>query len=72
MRRGVRVSEVCRNNVALTIFFIYCFVAISWSDFPVVAFKRWVKIMGHPIMALIVLTDRNPEAAVRQLLKRFA
>jgi hypothetical protein len=38
-----------------TIFFVYCFLAIFWSDFPFVAFKRWIKVLGQPIMALIVL-----------------
>ena len=34
------------------------------------AFKRWIKILGLPIMALVVLTDPNPKAATRALMKR--
>jgi O-antigen ligase len=47
-------------------------VSIIWSDFPFVAFKRWIKILGHPIMALVILTEPNPDQAIKTLLKRCA
>jgi O-antigen ligase len=68
--RGVRFSEIVGNNQWLTIFLLYCLVSIIWSDFPFVAFKRWIKILGHPIMALIVLTEPNLKEAVIRLMKR--
>lgn len=71
-RRQVQLSEIIRNNQWLTIFFIYCFLAIFWSDFPFVAFKRWIKVLGHPIMALIVLTEPDPEESLIRLMKRCA
>jgi exopolysaccharide production protein ExoQ len=71
-RRQVRVSEIVRNNGWLTVFFLYCLVSILWSDFPFVAFKRWIKILGHPIMVLILFTEPDPEEAVTRLLKRAA
>jgi exopolysaccharide production protein ExoQ len=70
--RQVSLSEVIRNNGWLTVFFVYCFVSILWSDFPFVAFKRWVKIAGHPIMVLILFTEPDPEAAIRTVIKRCA
>ena len=63
VKRQVRVSEVIQNNGWLIIFLLYCFISIAWSDFPLVAFKRWIKILGHPIMALIILTEPNPDEA---------
>lgn len=71
-KRHVQLSEIIRNNKWLTIFFVYCLLAIFWSDFPFVAFKRWIKVVGHPIMALIVLTEPDPSEAVSSLLKRCA
>jgi exopolysaccharide production protein ExoQ len=70
--RGVRLSEIVGNNQWLTIFLLYCLISIIWSDFPFVAFKRWIKILGHPIMALIVLTEPNPKEALTRLMKRCA
>src|SRR6266496_620863 len=71
-KRHVQVSEIIRQNQWLTIFFVYCFLAIFWSDFPFVAFKRWIKVLGHPIMALIVLTEPDPLEALTRLMKRGA
>lgn len=71
-KRHVQLSEVIRNNKWLTIFLVYCFIAIFWSDFPFIAFKRWIKILGHPIMALILLTDPDPYQAIVTLMKRSA
>ena len=71
-RRQASFSEMVRNNQWLTIFLLYCLVSIVWSDFPLVAFKRWIKILGHPIMALIVITEPDPSEAIKSLMKRCA
>jgi exopolysaccharide production protein ExoQ len=71
-QRGVSLSEFVRNNQWLTIFFIYCFIAILWSDLPFMSFKRWIKIIGHPIMVLVIFSEPDPMEAVVRLLKRVA
>jgi O-antigen ligase len=71
-RRRLNLSEFAQNNRWLTIFLLYCLVSIVWSDFPLIALKRWIKILGHPTMALVVLTEPDPKEAVRRLLKRSA
>jgi exopolysaccharide production protein ExoQ len=70
--RQVRLAEVVSNNGWLILFLVYCFISITWSDFPFIAFKRWLKILGHPIMALIVLTEPDPKEALIRLMKRCA
>jgi exopolysaccharide production protein ExoQ len=72
IRRRVGLGEIIRNNRLLTIFIIYCFFAILWSDFPFIAFKRWIKILGNPIMVLVLLTEPDPEEAFIRLMKRGA
>jgi len=71
-RRGVNFYDFARNNVWITLFLVFCLVAISWSDFPLVSAKRWIKIIGHPIMAMILFTEPNPEEAITTLMKRCA
>jgi exopolysaccharide production protein ExoQ len=71
-KRRVQLSEIVRNNKWLFVFLLYCFVAIVWSDFPFVAFKRWTKVIGHPIMALILFTEPDPLEALARLMKRSA
>ncbi len=69
VKRGISWSQVFRNNIALTLFVLYCGISIVWSDFPFVAFKRWFKGFGDPIMVLIILTDLNPLRAAEIVLR---
>jgi exopolysaccharide production protein ExoQ len=71
-QRHTSIGAIVRNNRWLVVFFIYAFLGIIWSDFPFIAFKRWIKTLGHPVMALIILTDPNPIGALRIVMKRTA
>jgi len=57
-------------NWPLLLFLVYCGFSIFWSDFPDVAFKRWIRAVGDVSMVLVVLTDPLPGAAVEQFLSR--
>jgi O-antigen ligase len=70
--RRIMLSEILQKNRWLVVFFIYCFLSIAWSDFPLIAFKRYIKILGHPVMALIIITDSDPSKALRTVIKRCA
>jgi O-antigen ligase len=72
IRRRVSFSEFVRSNQWLLVFVLYCFVAIFWSDFPVSSFKRWIKIIAHPIMVLVIFSEPNPMEALLTLFKRVA
>jgi exopolysaccharide production protein ExoQ len=72
INRQVSLSEVLQRNGWLVAFFAYCLISIVWSDHPFITFKRATKIFGHPIMALIVLTEPDFEEALRWLMKRCA
>ena len=71
-RRQVSWGSLTTGNAAVTLFLLFSFLSITWSDFPFTAFKRWHKVFGHVIMALIVLTDRDPARAFTALLRRSA
>jgi len=47
-------------------------MSVVWSDFPDVAIKRWIKATGDVVMALVVLTDPQPTAALRRLFSRLS
>ena len=70
LRRGRQVETLLRANGPMLVFFLYCAISVLWSDYPFVAFKRWTKAVGDPIMILIVLTDLNPSAAIKRVLAR--
>jgi O-antigen ligase len=69
-RRGVTLDSLIRNNGWLSVYLIYCFAAILWSDFPFVALKRWMKDLGNPIMVLVLFVEPDFREAFCNLLKR--
>jgi exopolysaccharide production protein ExoQ len=65
-----QAASFLRANPAILLFFGYCAVSTLWSDYPGVAFKRWIKGVGDLVMVMIVLTDSQPTAALKRLLAR--
>jgi exopolysaccharide production protein ExoQ len=71
-QRQVSLSRLIRGNRWLACFVLYCLLAVLWSDFPFVSFKRWIKILGHPIMVVLVFTEPHWEEALAVITKRCA
>jgi exopolysaccharide production protein ExoQ len=69
-RRGREVRRLLRANAPLLFFFLYCAASIFWSDYPEIAFKRWIKAIGDVVTLAVVFTDPNRSAAVERLLTR--
>ena len=68
--RGQKLVTLLRLNGPILLFFSYCAVSILWSDYPEVAFKRWIKALGDLVMVMIILTDPEPLAALKRFLAR--
>lgn len=71
-KRRVAIGELARQNPWIFALLLYGLVSILWSDFPFVSLKRWIKALGNPVMALIILTDPNPSRAFRTVMRRLA
>ena len=65
-------SLTLKNNFALI--FLYAFVGISilWSDYTFLSFKRWIRLLLVIPMALVVLSERSPLAALESIVRRCA
>jgi exopolysaccharide production protein ExoQ len=70
-RRSTQTKSLLKANLPILIFFAFCLVSILWSPFPGVSFKRWIKAIGDLVMALIVVTEPDPIAALRRLFSRI-
>ena len=68
--RRRKTMTVLRSNLPILLFFFYCALSAVWSDHPDLSLKRWVKAIGDLVMALIVLTDEDSLAAMKQLFKQ--
>jgi exopolysaccharide production protein ExoQ len=70
IRRRTRTYACLIASWPIVVYFAYCLLSVLWSDFPDIAFKRWIKAIGDLVMALVVVTDTDPVAAVGRLISR--
>ena len=71
VKRGQRVAAILLRSLPILLFLSYCGLSVIWSDYPFVAFKRWVKADTELVVVLILLTEANPMLALRRLLTRL-
>lgn len=69
--RSFKWGTFFRRNFVLIIFLSYCLLSVTWSDFPLIALKRWFRDMGDYLAVLVILSDPDPVAAVQYALKRL-
>ncbi|MCU1308151.1 MAG: hypothetical protein JWN45_2846 [Acidobacteriaceae bacterium] len=69
---GRRRAVICllQRNWPILVFVLYCAISITWSDYPAVALKRWIKSLGDYVIVLIVLTEHERARALKQVLAR--
>lgn len=70
--RRQRVVPLLRRNWAICLFFSYAALSLSWSDYPFVTLKHWIKGVGDVMMILIVLTEASVPDALKRLFTRLA
>jgi len=70
--RRKQAAKLLRANTCIIVFLAYCAVSLLWSDFPGVAFKRWIRNVADLTMILIVLSDRDPLTATQRVLARLS
>ena len=72
IRRWSRVQTILRANIPVLLFFGYCALSATWSEFSDVSIKRWIRGMGDVLIVLVVLSEEDWLAAVKRFLSRNA
>ncbi len=71
-RRGTHLSGVIKENAWLFVLYLFWLLSISWSDYPLITFKRLFKDLGTIVIVLVVLTELKPDEALRAVCSRVA
>lgn len=71
-QRRQRVVVLLKANAPILIYFVYCGLSVLWSDYPLVAGKRWFRSSGDVIMVLVILAEPHWGDALRWVLTRVA
>jgi len=69
LRRNIEWRELFSQNYWVLLFFVYGGISVIWSDYPFVSIKRLFKAMGNVVMALVILTERQPFEAIALVLR---
>ena len=70
IRRGRPTALLLKSSLPVLIYLLYCLVSCSWSPYPDVAFKRWIKDIGDLAMVLVIATDPQPINGLRRIFSR--
>ncbi len=60
-----------KDNRWVYLFYIFAVVSVSWADYQGVSIKRWIRTCGDVIMALVILTEDDPEEAFEHAMRRL-
>ena len=69
-RRGMNWSDVINRNRLLMLIYGYFVLSAVWSELPLVSLKRIVKDFSCVLLALVVISERDPVAALRTITMR--
>lgn len=70
-KRRFDFSKIIKDNIWLILLAGYMLLSTLWSDLGFsTSFTRWVREMPALIMALVVLSEKNPREAVLSVLRR--
>jgi O-antigen ligase len=67
IHRGRRTVSLLLPNWPILVYFLYCLFSVTWSSYPDIALKRWIKSIDDLAMVFIVVTDPRPAAAFKRL-----
>jgi exopolysaccharide production protein ExoQ len=72
LARPIRWRHIVRVNWWLVALLAFAALSITWSEYPLIALKRWLRAWGPPLMALVILTDGHPREALVVAFRRCA
>lgn len=71
-KRNVDWSRLIAKNWQIFLFYGFLLVSVLWAESPFVSFKRWFKDLGNVFVACVILTELNPQQALRAVFVRCA
>jgi len=69
-RRRLLWSQIISTNWSVFLFFAYYLLSVTWAPDTFVSFKRWFKEVGNIFVALVILTEADPQQAFRAVFVR--
>jgi len=71
-KRQLMWSAVVAQNKALFAIYFYLFLSVFWSEDPIDSLKRIIKDFEAILVALVLLSEKDPAASLRMVFVRVA
>ena len=71
-RRAVAWGLLAKENLPVLFFFLFLLVSVLWANSTFASFKRWFKEFGNVFIILVILTEINPQQAIKAVFVRCA
>jgi len=69
-RRRFNWGAALQRNPWITALCVFMAISILWSHYPFISFKRYIKVIGSIVMALVVLSSERPLEAMLLVIRR--
>jgi O-antigen ligase len=69
--RSFNLRETVAHNLSLSLFLGFALLSVTWSEFPFVSFKRWIRDLGNYLIVLVVLSEAHPLEAITTVIRRL-
>jgi exopolysaccharide production protein ExoQ len=71
VRRRNALAGFVRANWGIYILYAYMLLSVVWSIYPEVSIKRYIKMCGCLMMALLVASEEEPHRALEHVFRRY-
>jgi O-antigen ligase len=70
IRRRFDWTGFIKQNAWLAAFLCFALISVTWSDYPLVAFKRWIRDLGVFLAIFVVISSPHPLESASWVLRR--
>lgn len=71
IKRRAALAACIRANRGIYLLYAYMLLSITWTSFPEVAFKRYIKMLGCLFMAFLVASEKDHQKALEHIFRRY-
>ena len=70
-KRRSALSAFLRANRGILILYAYMLLSVAWSLYPGISFRRYIKMVGFLLMAILVASEEDHHKALEHVFRRY-
>ena len=70
-KRRAALLTFVRANRGILILYAYMLLSVAWSIYPGISFRRYIKMIGFLLMAILVASEEDHHKALEHVFRRY-